>query len=222
MLKAEMHTHCKDDPEDVIKYSAEELIEEAAKQGFDVLSITLHKKLFYPRRYVKAAKKHGILLIPGVELRLEDCDVLAYNVTASDVKGVKKLNDLNKIRRKETLIVAPHPFLPLANSLKGKFNEYHALFDAIEHTFFYHKYFRFWNKKAIAAGKYFNIPVVGNSDVHKLWNLGNTYTLIDSKKDKASVIAAIKAGKVKLVSKPLLTRRFLEIPYKEYRYKLPF
>lgn len=44
--------------------------------------------------------------------------------------------------------------------------------------------------------------MIGNSDAHALWQFGMTYSLIDSEKDTASVIEAIKTGKVEIQSSP--------------------
>jgi len=214
MLKAQMHAHCKDDPIDSwINYSAEELLEKASSLGFDVFSITLHKKFYFPEQYKKAAIKHNMLLIPGVELCLDGKDVLVYNITKKEADSMEKLSDLKKIKRKDTLIVAPHPYVPFKSEcLKEKLEEYHTCFDAIEYTYFYIPLYKYWNKKAEQAAKKYNLALVGNSDIHRLWQLDYTYTLIDAKKTVESVISAIKQKKTKVITKPIPLWRFIQIP----------
>ena len=49
-LKTELHTHTIDDPQDgkrPVCHSAQQLIDEAEKQGFQVLSITNHNQLLF-------------------------------------------------------------------------------------------------------------------------------------------------------------------------------
>ena len=79
MLKADLHIHTSEDPKENLAYDARELIDYAKNLGFDVIAITLHEKLFQNRQVFDYAKKKGILLIPGIELRIQGMDVLAYN-----------------------------------------------------------------------------------------------------------------------------------------------
>jgi hypothetical protein len=90
----------------------------------------------------------------------------------------------------------------LSFCLKEKILEYLDLFDEWEHSFFYTSLFN-PNKKLLKHAKKLKKPVVGNSDIHYLDDLGLTYTLIDSKKDEALVFDAITKGKTKVVTKPL-------------------
>ena len=45
--------------------------------------------------------------------------------------------------------------------------------------------------------------MVGNGDVYVLAQLGTTYSLVESERDPASTCAAIAAGRVRVVSRPL-------------------
>ncbi len=204
MLKAELHTHCWDDPIDYcLNHSAKDLIKEAANQDFDILSITLHDKFYYPEKYQEWAEKHGILLIPGVELQLEGCDVLVYNITKEEAENLETLQDLKKVKRDDTLIVAPHPFLPFTCSVDEEIHNYHHLFDAIEHVHFYTNWWKSWNEKAEQVAEKYDLSIVGNSDVHNLWQLGTTYTKIKANKKIEDIFSAVKNGDVEIVSQPL-------------------
>ena len=46
-------------------------------------------------------------------------------------------------------------------------------------------------------------PMVGNGDVHRLEQLGTTYSLVDAERDPGSICDAIAAGRVRVVSRPL-------------------
>jgi predicted metal-dependent phosphoesterase TrpH len=52
---------------------------------------------------------------------------------------------------------------------------------------------------AAAAGK----PLVGTSDAHTEWQFGRTYALVDADKDLASIIAAVKAGRLEYRTRPV-------------------
>jgi hypothetical protein len=45
--------------------------------------------------------------------------------------------------------------------------------------------------------------MVGNGDVHRLEQLGTTYSLVDAERDPVSICEAIAAGRVRVVSRPL-------------------
>jgi hypothetical protein len=52
---------------------------------------------------------------------------------------------------------------------------------------------------AAAHGK----PLVGNGDVHRMRQLGPTYSLVDAPADAEAICEAIAAGRVRVVSRPL-------------------
>jgi hypothetical protein len=49
--------------------------------------------------------------------------------------------------------------------------------------------------------------MVGNGDVHRLEQLGTTYSLVDAARDSDSICSAIAAGRVRVVSYPLSVAR---------------
>jgi hypothetical protein len=46
-------------------------------------------------------------------------------------------------------------------------------------------------------------PMVGNGDVHRLEQLGTTYSLVDAEPEADAICAAISAGRVQVVARPL-------------------
>ena len=82
-----------------------------------------------------------------------------------------------------------------------------------EHSFFHTRLIN-PNKRLLILAKKYNKPVVGNSDVHVIHDLGRTYSLIDSDKNEQAVFSAIKEGKVQYVTNPLNHREFFHIAWK--------
>ncbi|MDO8741076.1 MAG: PHP domain-containing protein [Candidatus Woesearchaeota archaeon] len=214
MLKADLHLHTNKDPIDrcYIKYSPKELIDYASKLGFDVLAITHHRQLYYNKEIADYAAKKGILLMPGAEILIEGKEVLLYNFKDSEIRKIKTFEDLKRSKRKNNLVIAPHPFLPHHHfiSLFSKLVKNRKCFDGIEFCHFYAKFFNS-NKRAVRFAHKFKLPLVGNSDLHRLWQMNYTYSMIDSKKDINSVIAAIKKGKIIVKSRPLPVLVFLRV-----------
>jgi predicted metal-dependent phosphoesterase TrpH len=203
-LKAELHAHTLDDPEDgriIIRHSAFELLDRAAEQGFDVLAITNHNQQLYNEELTGYAAKRGILLIPGVEATLKGKHVLLYNFPDYD----RSWNSLQMVRDRKgpgQLVIAPHPFFPSTTCLGGLCHRWTGLFDAVEYNHFYLSNLNF-NRRAVDFAQQNNLPLVGNSDVHQLSQLGCTYTMIEAEKSIDSVLDAIRSGRVRLVTRPL-------------------
>lgn len=203
-LKAELHTHTLEDPVDgrrIIFHSPRQLIDMAAEQGFEVLSITNHNQLLFNEKLEEYARSRGILLIPGVEATLKGKHVLLYNF----LDYSPSWRDFEVVKQKKgsgQLVIAPHPFFPTFTSLRGQLYRRRELFDAIEYNHFYLHWLNF-NERGKEVARELNLPVVGNSDVHRLFQLGCTYTLIRAEKDLNSVLNAIKDGEIQLVSRPV-------------------
>lgn len=202
LLKADFHTHSREDPHDFIRHTALELIREAARQGFDVLALTCHNKRIHSEELARQAEDHGVLLIPGVEAAIEGKHTLLLDMPYSRLK-VRRFADVRRLKRDGGLVIAPHPFFPAPKCLNSKLRENLDLFDAIEFSHFYTQTVDF-NRKAVEYSRRMELPLVGNSDTHRLWQLGTTYTLLDAEKRTVdAVFAAIRAGRTRVVTAPL-------------------
>lgn len=201
-LKVDLHTHTKEDPQDRITYNAYQLIDRAALKGFDALAISNHDFVLYNDELVKYAEEKGILLIPGMELTLSKKHVLLINPDFPSNPEGRPLSDLEKIKKDSNLIIAPHPFFPQFKSLKTKFFQYLTYFDAVEFSHCYNRFFNL-NRKAVKEAKKKNLPLVGTSDCHFLWEFGTTYSLVDAEKTITSIIEAVKKGRIRIVTTPL-------------------
>jgi predicted metal-dependent phosphoesterase TrpH len=202
LLKADFHIHTREDPHDFIRYTAVELLAEAARQGFEVLALTCHNKRIHTEDLRRRAEDLGILLIPGVEAAIEGKHTLLLDMPYTRL-GVRNFKHVRALKRDGGLVIAPHPFFPAPKCLNDKLRENLDLFDAIEFSHFYTRTVDF-NRKAVAYARKMDIPLVGTSDCHRLWQLGTTYTMIDAdEKSVAGVFAAIRAGRVRVITAPL-------------------
>ena len=203
-LKTELHTHTIDDPQDgkrPVCHSAQQLMDEAEKQGFQVLSITNHNQLLFSPSLEEYARKRGVLLIPGVEATLQGKHVLLYNF--SNYKNSWNNPEIvTKHKGPNQLAIAPHPFFPVPTSLGKLVSRWRDLFDAIEYSGLYLSWLNF-NLRAEELAQQLNLPLVGNTDVHQIFQLGRTYSLVYADKNIDSVLNAIKQGHVRLVTKPV-------------------
>ena len=202
LLKAYFHIHTREVPHDFIRYTAPDLLAEAARQGFDVLALTCHNKRIHTEELRHRAEDLGILLIPGVEAAIEGKHTLLLDMPYSRW-GVRTFEQVRSLRREGGLVIAPHPFFPAPKCLNGKLRENLDLFDAIEFSHFYTRTMDF-NRKAVDYAQRMGLPLVGTSDCHRLWQLGTTYSVLDApEKTLPAVFAAIRAGRVRIVTGPL-------------------
>jgi predicted metal-dependent phosphoesterase TrpH len=202
VLKVELHTHTADDPIDTIPHSTHELIDRAAALGYQALALTLHDLQLDPRRFVSYAAERGITLIPGIERTIEGRHVLLLNFSARSMV-VDSFEALARLKSRESgLVVAPHPFFPMGHSLRDMMDRHADLFDAVEYNAMYTSTLNF-NKKAERWARERGKPMVGNGDVHRLGQLGTTWSMVDAEPTSDAICAAIKAGRVQVESRPL-------------------
>jgi len=224
MLKIQLHCHCSGDPVDHINYSPKELIDEAKRLEYDVLCITLHRKLFFNKKIQKYATKKNLLLLPGIEFEINNKHIVAVNAHA-DILDVNDFKKLAYYRQKhpETLIIAPHPFFPTNECLKKDLINNILLFDAIEISWAYTKT-KNYNKEAINLAKRWRKPLVATADCHILKELNIGYTLVEAKKEPYSIIKAIRENKIEIHTHPTsyfkIARFMLQIHWQNYRAKL--
>ncbi len=202
----------------MVVHSAEELIQSAADRGFQVLSITNHNQLRYDRELAEFAERLGVLLIPGVEATLCGRHVLLYNFlnyrpTWNSPEAVQSS------KGPDQLVIAPHPFFPVAEALRELFYRWIHLFDAVELSSLSMRGLDY-NRRATREAKLHGLPLVGNSDTHFMYQLGRTYTMVHADPEIRSVLDAVREGEVRAVSRPngptFVTRFFLE----SFRYRL--
>ncbi len=201
MLKADFHIHTAEDPEDLVRYSATELIDTAAQLGYSVLSITNHNFNVWTERLRDYARERGIVLIPGMEATIQGRHVLLYNFDFPSL-SISRLSDLYALRDQDNMIIAPHPCYPSSVALRRLFFQHIDLFDAVELSHFYCRSIDF-NRKAMEAAKAHGLPVAGTSDAHQRRQFHTTWSEVDAEPDPVAVIQAIKAGNIRPCTSPL-------------------
>ena len=202
MIKVELHSHTADDPLDRIPYTTRELIDRAAELGYGALAVTLHDRQLDLRPLETYAMERGIVLIPGIERTVEGRHVLLLNFERG-AEDVATFEDVRRLKREGAgLVVAPHPFFPAGMSLLGCMNRYPDLFDAVEYNAMYTSSLNF-NRFAEGWARRHGKPMVGNGDVHRIEQLGTTYSLVDAAPTAAAICGAIAAGRVQVVSRPI-------------------
>lgn len=211
-LKVDLHLHTANDLVELVAgrknlMSPKQLIDLAVAHQFDAIAITHHGLQYHDAELSEYARQRGLLLITGVETYIHKKHVLLINFSAK--KHILNYADLLRHKADDVLVIAPHPFYFLPECLGRDLIRYRHCFDAIEFCHFYYRWFN-PNRKAIRIAKQLNLPVVGNSDAHRSFQFGRTYSYVYAEeKTVPAIIRAIKEGKVEYVSQPLTLREFL-------------
>jgi len=208
MLKADFHMHYGKERFHDTGYSAKQLIDHCASLGYKVMALTRHDEFSDPR-LVSYAKKKGILLILGIEATVEGFHVLVLNVRKGD--RLKTFDDIRRLKRKkDILVIAPHPYFPSDICLKSKLADNIDVFDAVEYSHFY-TYLVNFNRKAMKIAVKYGKPIVGTSDCHQLYQIGYTYTVLECRKNLKDVLDAVRKGKGGVVSVPFPVPKMIRL-----------
>jgi hypothetical protein len=75
------------------------------------------------------------------------------------------------------------------------------LFDAVEYNAMFTRSVNF-NRAAQRWARQRQKPMVGNGDVHRLCQLGTTYSLVDAQPDADAICEAVAQGRVRVEAQP--------------------
>lgn len=93
MKNTELHTHSHYSDGQI---SPRELVRLAAKRGIKNLALTDHNTVKGVREAIAEGKKSGVRIIPGVEIRVNEGEILGYFI---DIKNKKLTDELKEIGR---------------------------------------------------------------------------------------------------------------------------
>jgi predicted metal-dependent phosphoesterase TrpH len=206
MLKVELHAHTDQDPADHITHSTKDLIEHAATLGYDALAITLHDRYFEPAAHASDAARCRVTLLSGIERTIQGKHLLLINFPKESAR-VSSFEDVRALSaRTNGLVVAPHPFYPVPSALRGQLDRLAPLVHAVEVNAMFTETIDF-NRSAIAWARANGKPLVGNTDLHLLEQMGTTYSLVDAERSPDAICDAIRAGRVEVRREPLSMAR---------------
>jgi len=203
VLKIDFHTHTSEDPVDRIIHSTYGLIDRAVELGFNALAVTLHDHQLGDQCLRDYARERGIVLLPGVERTIAGKHVVLVNFPAEAAR-VRSLDEVRRLKaRANGLVIAPHPFFPGASCLGRALMDRHAgLFDAVEWSYFWTQGANF-NARARRWAEERGKPLVGNSDLHNLRQLGRTCSWVAAEPDAEAICEAVRAGRVRVQTEPV-------------------
>jgi predicted metal-dependent phosphoesterase TrpH len=198
MISACFHIHTKYSPDsptepgDIVKF--------AKKLNLDVLGITDHNSPKGALETRKLAKKDGILVLIGQEVKTEYGDLLVFGSSENlrtDLFGL-----LDKAKSESLLTILPHPFDIMRkrsaiglNLSKRKLELASKKIDAVE-VFNSRCFLNVYNKEAEDFADQHKLPGIAGCDAHLLEELGSARNTINCDKSEEDVYKAIRGGKI--------------------------
>ncbi len=206
MHKTNLHFHSAEDGAHAITYSLYEGIDQAVRDGFNVLAVTCHRAVVATQDHIAYAREQGLLLISGIEAEIYEgrkrSHVLILNCDRQ-AETLRTFHDLAAYRAShpDIFVIAPHPYHTGSYCLHDMLERYIHLFDAIERSWFYSRAFD-QNRRAEAVARAYNKPYIATSDTHffDYWN--ESYALIDTASTPEDVFRAIRQRAFENVSTP--------------------
>jgi predicted metal-dependent phosphoesterase TrpH len=204
MLKVELHAHTAEDRADRIPHTTRQLVHHAMSLGYGALAITLHDIQRDISGDAAWARERGFVLIPGIERTIQGVHILLINFPAAATMAVRRFDDIPRLRASHPrgLVVVPHAFYPVGSAMGSRLDTHAAWVDALEVNAMYTRHVNF-NGRAVAWARAHSKPLVGNSDLHNLAQMGTTFTLVDADPSPDAVCEAIRAGRVEVRTTPL-------------------
>lgn len=195
-IKIDLHVHTKySDGSGDIK----EILIEAYRKNLNGIAITDHNTTVSLKKgkLEKYAKKLGLMIIPGIELKTDAGHILAIGVDVNlDLQKyvrVKYDEVLDWIRGFGGIVVIAHPALEINKSHKWIINKPDAL------EVFNASYpFKFMVNMVLKINSKIRLPLTAGSDAHNPKCVGNAYTILEVE-DMCieEVLNAIKKGRTK-------------------------
>ncbi len=169
IIKADMHIHSNVSDGSA---SPKEIVQEAYYKGLNLISITDHDTFLGSMIAQKYGKDYDIIIVPGAEIATDNGDVLVYCIKPLSIIP-RTLELLIRVAKENNCILVPaHPFDENRNSIGDLIFEYQ--WDAIE--VYNLNSSRKANEKARRAAQILGVLGIGNSDAHRLEDMGKVYS----------------------------------------------
>jgi len=149
-----------------------EMVEAGIKKGIDCLAITDHDEIKGAIEAAEYARGKPILIIPGIEVKTKEGDILGLNVKEKIPSGLSAKETIRKIKEAEGMAIIPHPFGWFC-SFKGNLENLIGEIDGLE--VLNSSILGPGNKKALNLAQKYGLPFTCGSDAHFPNFIGKCY-----------------------------------------------
>ena len=196
-MKCDFHCHTYYSYDSAAK--PEEMVNAALKKGINCLAITDHGEIRGAQKAIEYAKDKPILIIPGIEIKSKEGDILGLNIKEIIPNKLSAKETIKKIKELGGLAILPHPFGWFCN-FKGDLKNLVSEIDGIE--VLNASIFGLGNKIALDFAKKYNLPLTVGSDAHFPNFVGRAYLEIPGENlSIGEILEKIKNKEVKVGGK---------------------
>jgi len=149
-----------------------EVVRAAIAKGIDCLAVCDHRETKGATEARQFASDLPILIIPGIEIKSKEGDILGLNIEKIIPNGLSAKETVKRIKEAGGMAIIPHPFGWFCG-FKGDFKALANDIDGIE--VLNASIFGPGNRKALAFVQKFNLPFTAGSDAHNLNLVGRAY-----------------------------------------------
>jgi len=198
-MKFDLHVHTKYSFDS--KSKPEKIAKIAKKRGMDGIAVTDHGNIRGWNRMIESAKKYGLMLVLGEEIRIrtnnESYEILGLFLN-DRIKSRGFDEVVDQIKEQGGISCLPHPFDPF----KTRFNDRDSKAKKIDTVeIFNARVFRsIYNKKAFDFAKKHELGMTAGSDAHTEQEVGRGYLIADVN-DLESLKKAILRGNIEVTGK---------------------
>lgn len=184
MFSVDFHIHTKYSFDSTT--SPEEVVKNALKKGLNGVAIVDHNVIRGALEVIKI-REPGLLVIPGVEIQMKECHLIALNVIEEPKKTSSLAEVVEEIHNLGGIAILAHPYDIIRGS--RKVDDVIVSVDAIEVANASSLLYRYHSKKAFELSRKHNKGITAGSDSHIPETVGDTY--ISFPKDPMDIDALI-------------------------------
>jgi predicted metal-dependent phosphoesterase TrpH len=170
--------------------SPAEIMHAAKKKGLEAIAITDHNSNDAWKEAAAAAKREGIIFIPGMEISSSQGHILGLGLNEFIPRDMGMEETVERIHDQGGLAVAAHPYDIKGEGVRDDYRKADAVevFNALNVDWFAN---RFTENKLRSV----DMPKVVGSDAHNTAMLGHAVNIMDAH-DADSILKEIRMGRV--------------------------
>jgi predicted metal-dependent phosphoesterase TrpH len=214
-FRVDLHNHCQGDPQDSLRHTIFEHIDEAKKAGLDAIAITWHRRVCTDESAYAYASERGMLLISGMEADVEGKHVVVLGLREGDLPGKPTWDEIRALRARKpgVLVFAPHPFYPHPSCLNNRINGNDDCIDAVEWCALHVHWLPSRVSPNLRAARWahrYGKPLLACSDAHSIAAIGRNPSTVEAEAlTEEAILEAVRAGRISFPRHSLEVGAFL-------------
>lgn len=201
MIRIDLHTHSEASIDGGL--SPEDYADILRNEKLDVVAITDHNRIDFAQGLQKALGEERIIV--GEEITTSDGDIIGLFLKTQIEPGLSVKQTIDEIKIQGGLVYIPHPYERVRKGIgKDLLHEIIESVDIIES----HNGRSLTKNNAVkleTLGVKNSVAICGSSDAHGKKGIGRTYTAIEARPNRNTLVTLLKNGTIANKRPPLLS-----------------